>query len=61
MATEEIYGSGTIPQRSDTKRMLMAKAVRKKGGTPLQSDTFRQLEAKLDKAIKGLPSNNAND
>jgi hypothetical protein len=53
MALPEVYGSGTTPVKSDTKRMLWAKALRKAGGTPLQSDTKRMLEGKLDQAIKG--------
>lgn len=59
MAAPEVYGSGTEPQRSDTKRMLWAKRVREMGGTPTQADTQRLLKAKVARLAAGLSGTNS--
>lgn len=58
MAQNEIWASGTKPQRADTKRVLWSKAVAAKGGTPQRTDTLRLLKGKMLKALDGLASNN---
>lgn len=50
----EHIASGTVPQRSDTRRLLMVKRLNKLGGVALTSDTRRILQAKIDKILKGL-------
>jgi len=55
----EHIGSGNIPVRSDTRRLLLVKRLNKLGGVALTSDTRRLLLAKIDKMLKGLGTTSA--
>lgn len=58
MGSPEIYGSGITPERTDTKRMLLAKKLKALGGSALTSDTKRRLLGKIDRIRSGKSGTN---
>src|SRR5437879_2552046 len=52
-AIPEHYASGVVPQRTDTRRFLLANWLNKLGGIALRSDTIWMLLVKILKKLRG--------